>query len=133
MGRPSRSSSAKSTSFLLCFALLVLHVPVIFGEVDARDAAVTAGRASHHPPEIESRSKDCAYLRTVPADPEIDPGFLLPIPPSWPESSPTQPRPESEGPCHPMDAHKPIIIEPPARDLADSTLPSELGVSISVR
>jgi hypothetical protein len=136
MGRPSRWSSANPTRSLLCFVLLVLHVPVIFGEVDTRDASATAGLAPHHPPQIESRSEDCAYLRTVPADPEIDPGFLLPIPPSWPyddkqyESIP--PRVDGEGPCHPLDAHKPIFVEPPALDLPDSTLPSERGSSISV-
>jgi hypothetical protein len=132
MGRPSRWSSANPTRFLLCFMLLVLQIPVILGEVDTRDASATAGLAPHHPPQIESRSEDCAYLRTVPADPEIDPGFLLPIPPSWPESAPIEPRPESEGPCHPLNAHKPIFVEPPALDLQDSTLPSELGASISI-
>jgi hypothetical protein len=133
MGMPSRLSSARRTRYLLCFVLVVLHVPVIFGELDTRDASAKIGLTSDYPPQSESGSVECAFLRIVPAYPGIDRGFYLPIPPSWPESEPIQPRPDSEGPCHPLDAYKPIIVDPPSNELPDGTLPSGSGVSISVR
>jgi hypothetical protein len=129
----SRFAQARLASHLLCFVLLVLLAPAMLEDVYLHVTEATAGPTSHSPPQSSSASGECAYLRLVPADSEIDPGFLLPIPPSWPESLPVQSRPESEGLCHPLGTHKPIIIKPPDRDLPDSTLPAKLGVAISVR